>query len=250
MSNLENFAAIVLAAGKGKRMNSKTENKVTLLLGKRPMILHTIELLEKLGIRRIVVVVGFKKESVMELLDGRVTFSEQRKRLGTAHALYCGMKKVSRDIKNIIALNGDDSAFYKSATLKELLEKHIHASADFTFLTIEMKDPSGLGRIVRDKNGKLISVVEEKDAMPDILKIKEINPACYIFKVDFLKKYLPKVKRSPVTGEYYLTSLIDIGIKANEKVDTLAAGPFVWRGVNTKDELEEAEKVFMKIKDV
>lgn len=233
-----------MAAGKGKRMNSKTVNKVMLLLGGKPMILHTVELLEKLGIKRIIVVVGFKKDSVIKLLNGRVIFSQQKKRLGTAHAAYCGMKKMSEDSENVIVLNGDDSAFYKPQALQELLEKHFKSKADFTFLTIEMKNPQGLGRIVRDENGKLVSVVEEKDATPNILKINEINPACYVFKVEFLKKYLSKVKKSSKTGEYYLTSLIDLGIKHKKKIETLQAGHFVWRGVNTKEELHEAEKMW------
>jgi len=246
MRNLNNFGAIILAAGKGKRMNSTTVNKVTLLLGGKPMIVHTIELLEKLGVKRIIVVVGFKKDSVIKLLNGRVIFSDQKKRLGTAHAAYCGMKKVSDDVENIIILNGDDSAFYKIGALEELIEKHFKTNADFTFLTIEMINPSGLGRIVRSAQGRLISVVEEKDATPEVLKINEINPACYVFKVEFLKKYLPKIKKSSKTGEYYLTSLIDLGIKNNKKVETLQAGHFVWRGVNTKDELNEAEKLWRR----
>jgi bifunctional N-acetylglucosamine-1-phosphate-uridyltransferase/glucosamine-1-phosphate-acetyltransferase GlmU-like protein len=78
--------------------------------------------------------------------------------------------------------------------------------------------------------------------------IKEINPACYIFKVDFLKKYLKKVKKSPVTGEYYLVSLIGIAIKNNEKIETHRILDLPWRGVNTKIELQEAEKLFAQIK--
>lgn len=244
---MNNIGAIILAAGKGKRMNSKSINKVVMHLADKPMVLHTVELLEKLGIKRISVVVGFKKESVINLLGDRVIFSEQKKRLGTAHAVSCAMSKISDDVENVIVLNGDDSAFYKTAIIDCLLDKHIKSGASFTFLTIDTKNPAGLGRIVRDKDGKVESVVEEKDASPEILKIKEVNPACYVFKINFLKKYLPKVKKSPNTGEYYLTSLIDIGIKHSEKIETLQTGLFAWRGVNTKEELAEAEKIFLKI---
>jgi bifunctional UDP-N-acetylglucosamine pyrophosphorylase/glucosamine-1-phosphate N-acetyltransferase len=75
-------------------------------------------------------------------------------------------------------------------------------------------------------------------------KIKEINPACYIFKVAFLRQYLKKVKKSPVSGEYYLTSLIDIAIKNKEKLEAVAGGKISWRGINTPQELKEAEKLF------
>lgn len=243
------FAAIILAAGKGKRMNSKNINKVALPLGGKPMILYTVEILEKLGIKTIIIVVGFAKNSVMDLFPkGKVKFCEQKKRLGTAHAVYCGMKKVPSGTKNILVLQGDDSALYKVGTIKQLIEKHLESDASFTFLTIEMEDPKGLGRVIRGKEGKVLAIVEEKDATEGARKIKEINPACYVFKTDFLKKYLPKIKRSPVTGEYYLTSLIDMGIKNNENLDTLQAGLFAWRGVNTKEELEVAENIFLKIK--
>jgi UDP-N-acetylglucosamine diphosphorylase/glucosamine-1-phosphate N-acetyltransferase len=250
MKSLNNFAAIVLAAGKGKRMKSKDVNKVTLSLGGKPMVVHTIELLSKLGINQIVVVVGFAKESVVKLLKGKALFSEQKRRMGTAHAVLCAMPKLPKTAKNVLVLNGDDSALYDATTIKKLILRHLEENSSFTFLTIEMKNPQGLGRVSRDKDGKVLAIVEEKDATLEQLKIREINPACYVFKVDFLRKYLRKVKKSPVTGEYYLTSLIDLGIKNGEKIETLPAGPFVWRGVNTKEELEEAEKLFLKIKRV
>lgn len=250
MKSLNNFAAIVLAAGKGKRMKSREVNKVTLSLGGKPMVVHTIDLLLSLGINQVVVVVGFAKESVIKLLKGRALFAEQKKRLGTAHAVLCALPKLSNKIENVLVLNGDDSALYDAVTIKKLILKHIEENSSFTFLTIEMKNPQGLGRVSRDKNGRVLAIVEEKDATLEQLKIREINPACYVFKLSFLRKYLPRVKKSSVTGEYYLTSLIDLGIKEGEKIETLAAGPFVWRGVNTKEELEEAEKLFLKIKKV
>lgn len=245
---MNNLAAIVLAAGKGKRMKSKAVNKVALTLGQRPMILHTYSILEKIKVRTIVVVVGFAKESVIKLFkEKRAMFALQAKRLGTAHAVHCGLKKVPENIENVLVLNGDDSALYKVNTIKDLINKHIETDAAFTFLTIEMENPAGLGRVIRGKQGTVLAIVEEKDATDDIKKIKEVNPACYIFKKSFLKKYLNLIKKSSVTGEYYLTSLIDIGIKNNEKIETLQAGLFAWRGVNTKEELVEAEKIFLKI---
>lgn len=245
---MNNLAAIILAAGKGKRMKSKAINKVALNLGQRPMILHTYSILEKIKVRTIVIVVGFAKESVIRLFEKkRAVFALQAKRLGTAHAVLCGFKKIPNDIENVLVLNGDDSALYKVNTIKDLINKHVETNAAFTFLTIEMENPAGLGRVIRGKGGTVLAIVEEKDATDDIKKIKEVNPACYIFKRSFLNKYLNLIKKSSITGEYYLTSLIDIGIKNNEKIETLQAGLFAWRGVNTKEELVEAERIFLKI---
>lgn len=239
------LGVIILAAGKGKRMNSSTVNKVVLPLADKPMITHTITLLEKIQIKHIVVVVGFAKKSVMDILGNKVIFAEQVKRLGTAHAVSCGLKKMPKDVTDVLVINGDDSAFYTKAIIQELINLHLSSNASLTMLTIEKDNSSGLGRIVRDQNGNILAVVEEKDATQEQKKIKEVNPACYIFKIEFLNKYLKKVKKSEVTGEYYLTSLIDIGIQNREKIEIFRGGQIAWRGVNTKDELQEAEKMFL-----
>ncbi|MBI2025849.1 MAG: NTP transferase domain-containing protein [Candidatus Levybacteria bacterium] len=239
----QNLGAIILAAGKGKRMNSTYVNKVAMSLADKPMIVHAIELLENLQIKNIVVVVGFAKVSVMNILGQKVLFAEQRKRLGTAHAVLVGLRQMPKEAYNIIVLNGDDSAFYRKELIKKLIAKHLSSKASFTFLTIEKDNPFGLGRIVRDKRKRLTAIIEEKDASKEEKKIKEINPGCYIFNKEFLRKYLPKIKRSNVTGEYYLTRIIDIGIKHSERIETLAAGQIPWRGINTKQELEEAERL-------
>lgn len=243
-----NIGAIILAAGKGSRMKAKTVNKVAMPLADKPMIAHTIELLEKLKIDRLVVVVGFAKSSVMNILGEKVIFAQQTKRLGTGHAVACGLRKMPEGTENILVLNGDDSAFYIKDTIQKLIEKHFLTNAAFTFLTIKKENPVGLGRVIREKSGKVVAVVEEKDATLFQRKINEINPGCYLFTASFLQKYLPKVKKSPVTGEYYLTSLIDIGIKNGENIETVAAGTISWRGVNTKEELEEAERLLQKAK--
>lgn len=242
------LGAIILAAGKGTRMGAKKINKVAMPLADKPMITHTIELLEKLDIKRIVVVVGFAKKSVMGVLGQKVLFATQKKRLGTAHALLKGLEIMPRGTENILVLNGDDSAFYTREIISELILKHFSENSQATLLTIQKKDPHGLGRIVKDKSGKLLAIVEEKDATEKQREINEVNPGCYVFRSDFLNSYLPKVKKSQITGEYYLTSLIDIGIKNAKDLHTLPVGKIAWRGVNTHEELEEAQRLFTKIK--
>lgn len=246
---MNKFGAIILAAGRGSRMKSKNVNKVAMHLADKPMILHTVDLLKNLKIKNIVVVVGFAKKSVMELLDGNVIFADQKKRLGTAHAVSVALKKVDKDITDVIVLNGDDSAFYTQKIINELLDKHEKEKSSFTFLTIEKENPFGLGRVVRDDKGNVAAVVEEKDATDSQRKITEVNPGCYVFSTEFLKKYLPKVEKSEITKEYYLTSLIGIGINNKEKIETVKAGNLLWRGVNTKEELGEAHSLFVGLKN-
>lgn len=241
---MNNIAAIILAAGKGKRMNTKEINKVVFPLGKKQMILHTVDRLTGLFMSPIIVVVGYAKESVMKILDGKVVFANQSKRLGTAHAVMCALKKLPSNISTVLVLNGDDSAFYTEGIIKKLMETHVEKKATLSFLTITVDNPVGLGRVIRNDNGRVIGIVEEKDATDEQRKITEINPACYIFKVSFLKKYLGKVKKSEVTNEYYLTSLIDIAIKNKNKLEVVKGGKMLWRGINTPEELKEAERLF------
>lgn len=244
----EKLGAIILAAGKGTRMESKKINKVTLPLGGKPMILHTAELLRQVNVSPIVIVIGFAKDSVKGLFNGDVLFAEQKKRLGTAHAVNTALKELPQDVGDVLILQGDDSALYSEEVIERLIRQHRDTNASFTFLTIDVEDPTGLGRILRSQSGDLQGIVEEKDANLDQRQIHEINPACYVASTAFLRKYLKDVKKSSVTGEYYLTSLIDIGIKNGERVETLRAGTIAWRGVNTKQELEEAEKLITHVK--
>lgn len=245
---MSKIAGIILAAGKGKRMKSKDINKVSLPLGGRPMIQYGVKLLESLKISPIIVVVGFAKKSVIDILKDRVVYVEQKKRLGTAHAVRCALKYLPKNITDVLVLNGDDSAFYKKETIKALIERHEEKNSSFTFLTTELDNPTGLGRVIRNDMGKVTSIVEEKDASKEQKHIKEINLACYVFRVEFLRKYLGKIKKSLKTDEYYLTKLVDLAIENKEKIETLNSGKISWRGINTIEELREAERMFLQAK--
>lgn len=241
---MKKIAAIVLAAGEGKRMKSKDTNKVVAVLGNKQLILHAVDKLKELRIDPIVVVVGFAKESVMKVLNGGIIFADQKERLGTAHAVSVALEKLPEDVQTVLVTGGDDSAFYTREVLMNLIKTHLEKNAKLSLLTIEVNNPVGTGRVIRDNNGIVNGVIEEKDATEDQRKIKEVNSGCYVFEVSFLRQNLNKVKKSPVTGEYYLTSLINIAIENNEKVEAVRGGKIPWRGVNTPEELIEAEKLF------
>jgi bifunctional N-acetylglucosamine-1-phosphate-uridyltransferase/glucosamine-1-phosphate-acetyltransferase GlmU-like protein len=242
---MNNIGAIILAAGKGSRMKAKQTNKVTYMLGDKPMIMHVVHLLEGMNLSPVVIVIGFAKESVKSLFNNDVLFAEQSKRLGTAHAALQALKVLPEDVTDVFILNGDDSAFYTKEVLNKLKEEHIKNNNAITFLTLDVANPFGLGRVVR-KEGKVVATVEEKDATDEERKINEINPACYLFNVNFLRKNIRNVPKSPVTGEYYLMSLVEIAIAKGDKVEGIKGGNIPWRGVNTGEELKEAEELYAK----
>src|SRR6185369_1756600 len=245
-----NFAAIILAAGKGKRMQMENANKVTAQLAEKPMILHIVDFIKSLEIKTIVVVVGHHKESVMGALAGQdVLFAEQKELLGTGDAVKAALTVLPESVSDVLVVYGDDAVLYAEKNqpeLQKLFTTHEQANDVVTFLSIEQDNPSGLGRIVRDKSGKIKAIVEEKDATDEEKKITEINPGCFIFSVEFLKKYLPKLSKSSVTGEYYLTKLIDLAVADGRDVTGLQGGKMDWRGINTQEELEAAEKLYNK----
>ncbi|MCL5010529.1 MAG: NTP transferase domain-containing protein [Patescibacteria group bacterium] len=245
---MNGIGAVILAAGRGSRMKSRKKNKVVLSLGNKPMILHTVELLERSNIKPIIAVVGFARQSVMDAVNGKdIIFVYQRKRLGTGHALLCALRKLPSFLRDIVVLQGDDSALYTTDVIKKLVELHKMSNASITLLTVKLKDPTGLGRVIRDNKGKIRAIVEEKDATALQKKINEINPACYVFKVDFLRKYLRKIKKNKITGEYYLVDLVYLAISNNKRVESVKK-KLPWRGVNTKEELVQAEELFAKHK--
>ena len=249
--HIRKLGAIILAAGKGKRMNAEGVNKVTLRLDSKPIILHIVHFMKKIDIQTIVVVIGHAKESVIQILSEEdVLFAEQPKQLGTGHAVNVALQELPKGVTDVFVVYGDDAVFYNEKhmpVMTKLFEKQLSSEAAFTFLTIEQDNPTGLGRIVRDEDGNLLEIVEEKDATGEQRKIKEINPGCFVFSVSFLHEYLPKVEKSPVTGEYYLTSLIDLAIRDSLKVQTVRGGKLAWRGVNTLEDLREAEELYSQI---
>jgi bifunctional N-acetylglucosamine-1-phosphate-uridyltransferase/glucosamine-1-phosphate-acetyltransferase GlmU-like protein len=239
----ENTWVVILAAGRGTRMNSQTTNKVAMEIGGVPMLSKTVQNLREAQINNICIVVGFAKESVIQLFDDSVLFTEQTEQLGTGHAAKIGVEALPSNTKNVIVLYGDDSYIYTPETYTHLLKIHEENNADLSFITLTVDNPVGLGRILRDEDGNVSGIVEEKDATEEQKKITEINPACYIFSYSFFMENINKVKKSDVTGEYYLTTLIEMAVAKNANIQTYNVTGIKWRGINTPAELQQANEM-------
>lgn len=249
LSAKEDLVAIVLAAGRGTRLNSEKPKVIHKIAG-RPMISYTLENLRGALFGKIVVVVGYKKNEVMKVIDGSVDFAYQKKAMGTAHAVRMGLARVPENCNSIVVLNGDDSAFYSPETILNVIAHHKKTKAVLTFVSLIKDDPSGLGRVKRNTRGKVVAIIEEKDASPRERKIKEVNDGLYVFDCKWLRDNLTKIKKSE-SGEYYLVSLVGLAVKNNKKVEVYKLeDPSEWMGVNTPQQLVDADQAMRKkVKD-
>jgi bifunctional N-acetylglucosamine-1-phosphate-uridyltransferase/glucosamine-1-phosphate-acetyltransferase GlmU-like protein len=239
---LEGVSAVILAAGLGTRMKSNLPKVLRVIAG-RPVISLALENLRKSGIKDVVVVVNFKKELVKKRVGDSVTYVTQiNPKGGTADSVATGLKGVDNNCKYILALYGDDSAFFKPETTKKVIQEHIKLGATVSFVSTDVKDPFGLGRVLRNSKGEPIGIVEEKDANEKEKKINEVNCGHFVFNKDWLSQNIIKVKPSP-SAEKYIVDLIKMAFEQKKKVSVYKLhDPKEWHGINTPEQLLEANK--------
>ena len=218
----DDLTAIVLAAGQGTRMKSSQPKVLHEILG-RPMVAYLIETLNSIGVQDIVLVVGHQAERVQEAYqDYGVRFVVQEPQLGTGHAVQVGMKAVPPGTKTVVVLCGD-APLIAAESILALKRLHAETGAAITLQTIILPDGAHYGRVVRDEAGQVTAVLQAKDSQdrPEILAIREINTGAYCFDATFLQDALGKIPISPVTGEIYLTDLIQLAREQGRVVAAL-----------------------------
>ena len=242
---LKKFGIVILAAGQGKRLNCVDLPKVMYKINERPIISYILEELVRGGLSKeqICLVVGFMEELVKEKIGSGHIYASQKERLGTAHAALTGEEALPADFDNFLVINGDDSAFYKFNSLKELIEMHLENDNDMTILTCEPSDPQGLGRVIRENDGRVVAIIEKENMTPEMQNIKEINTNTFCFKRDWFKKHYLNLKPVPGLGEYGINTFVKEASESGAKFNAIKLkNPNEWFGINTHEQLMEADR--------
>ncbi len=245
-----NLTAVIMAAGKGTRMKDPSKAKVMYELLGKPVIHYVVDLACNLKADRVVVIVGYKSETVKKYISHShpsIEFALQSEQLGTGHAVMQSEKALENFNGDVIVLSGD-VPLLSVISMQQLIEYHIKTQASATILTADINDPTGYGRIIRNENGSVKRIVEDKDATEKERQVHEINSGIYIFEKQKLFDALKQITPHNIQKEYYLTDVFEYFWKNNWKVSALKTTSIdEVRGINTIEQLKEAEKDLVKI---
>ncbi len=239
-------AAVILAAGKGKRMKSDLP-KVLHQIHNRSMISILMDTLTRLDFSRLVVVIGHKGELVKtELASYPVSFVWQREQLGTGHAVQMA-KEMLEDFTGTTLVALGDVPFLSAKSIERLFAVHEKTGAAATCLSAIVDNPTGYGRIIRERDSDtLVDIIEEKDASEEVRKIKEINTGTFCFNTSELFSALEEIDNQNAQGEYYLTDTVKVMRRKGLRVSVVAAeNPDEVLGVNSAEQLELLARKFM-----
>jgi len=236
---------LILAAGKSTRMKSRYAKVLHRVAG-RTLIEHVLDVARNLS-TDIAVVVGHSADQVKAAIS-EVTFIDQTEQLGTGHAVLAARDHFSRYSGDVLVMPGD-VPLISTSTLDAFVRFHREGEFRTSVLTAEVDDPRGYGRIVQNSNGELDSIVEHRDASPEVLKIREINSGVYVFNAPALFESLTKIRNDNAQREYYLTDVIGILGSRKQKIGAFKVNSAEEvLGINTRQELAVVDRLMRRRK--
>jgi len=248
MINNKKVFAVIMAAGKGTRIGAQDKPKVMFEVAGKPIIDFSIAPLLKLKeeglIDRIVTVVGFLGNQVIDYLGDKSEYVWQKDQLGTAHAVRQAEELLFGEEGLTIITNGDH-ALYSAKTFEKMIKTASEADATITFATVVTQDRfESYGRIVRDESAQVASVVEMPEATDEQKKIAERSPSIFVVDNKWLFEALPKIPMSPIKKEYYVNTIVEMAIAEKRKVETVEIeDQDEALGINTQADKEEVEQI-------
>jgi len=246
---LEGIVTIILAAGKGTRMKSDLVKVLHPIIG-LPMLHYTVDLsLHHLKAKKTIVVVGHQADQIKERFQTpQINFVLQREQLGTGHAVLQALPLLQGFTGTVLILCGD-VPLVKAETLRSFIDTFLENDSTIAVLTAVVKDPYGYGRIVRNQEGWLERIVEEKDASDEERLIREINTGIYCVRSAFLMEGLKEIGKENIQGEYYLTDLVEVARKRDLRCSAhMVADPVEVMGINTRVDLATATEALRQEK--
>ncbi len=250
-SELRSPQAIILAAGKGKRMGGDLP-KVVHAVADRPLVEWVVRACQAAGVCRCIVVIGHRGEMVRQALSGltgaasglAIEFAQQTEQLGTGHATRMAEPFFAGQPACDVFVLAGDAPLIRRQTLARLLEVHQRTHAAATLATAVLDDPTGYGRIIRNAAGQFSAIVEQKDCTPAQMAVQEINPSYYCFRSDKLFAALAGVRNHNAQQEYYLTDVPGLLAANGDPVTLVDAVPAQdVLGINTPQELAKVDAI-------
>ncbi len=243
----QSVAFIILAAGKSTRMGGESPKVLHEVCG-RPMLAFVLEESRAAGASKLLAVVGHGKDAVISRFsaDPLIGWVEQTEQRGTGHAALC-CRDALRGFRGTVVVIAGDMPLVRRETLKELIRTRIERGDAASIATTELDAPAGYGRIVRSSSGDLEAIVEHRDASPEQLKIREVNPSYYCFDSPALFEALDQLRPSGEKGELYLTDAIGILRSAGKSVSAVVRVPSEdATGVNTRRDLADVNRMMQQ----
>ncbi len=239
---------IILAGGKGTRLDHFELPKVLVPINGRPIIFYLLDQISTISQnQKPVVVVGFMAEKVKKALGERYEYALQESQLGTAHAVKAAKKNIHAE--NVLVLYGD-MPFITENSLRKLIRLHHDQSSKISIFTTsvpnftdDFSSLNAFGRIIRNFKNEIIKITEFKDCTSREKGIKEVNPGIYMFNSEWLWQNIKQIKNKNAQKEYYLGDIVEIAINQKLPINSLEIPPKEVFGINSKEDLESAEKV-------